>query len=123
MLAAAGTTNRSMPANLARNNMDMTHLPEPAEREFWRSATCTVWVGLAADGVLRFSGYDRAHLDGYEYILSVPAAAFPALRVALGVPADADLLDAVCAAADMIMAAGERSWLQAHGIAADLQTW
>ena len=123
MLAAAGTTNRSMSANLARENMGMTFMSGPAEREFWRSPTCTVSVGYGVTGALVFSGYDRAHLDGYEYHVSVEPDAFAVLRAALGVAADADVVDAVCAAADTIMAVGERSWLQSRGIPGELQTW
>ena len=92
-------------------------------RVFWRSPTCTLWVSHGADGILRFSGYDRAHLDGYQYTVSVQPFSFPALRRALGVDAAADLVDAVCGAVEQIMAVGERSWLQGHGIPADLQTW
>lgn len=44
MLAAAGTTNRSMPANLARQNVATT----AAEREFWRPATGAVWAAAEA---------------------------------------------------------------------------
>lgn len=70
-----------------------------------------------------FSGYDRAHLDGYEYHVSVEQVDFAALRSALGVGANAELLDAVCAAADTIMAVGERGWLQSHGVPCEVQTW
>jgi len=108
-----------MPANLARQNGGVTS----AEREFWRSATCTVWVSLGPTGAVVFAGFDRAYLDGYEYHVSVEPEDLPALRAALGVGPDADLLDAVCAAADTIMAVGERSWLQSHGVPCALQVW
>lgn len=94
-----------------------------AEREFWRSATCTVWVSYGSAGALVFAGYDRAYLDGYEYHVSVDPEDLPALRAALGVDPDADLLDAVCGAAEEIMAVGERSWLQSRGVRCDLQSW
>jgi hypothetical protein len=94
-----------------------------AEREFWRSSTCTVWVGYGVTGTLVFSGYDRAHLDGYEYYVSVEPVDFPALRSVLGVAADADVLEAVCGAAEQIMAVGERSWLQSAGIPGELRVW
>lgn len=93
------------------------------EREFWRSATCTVWVSRGLTGALVFAGYDSAYLDGYEYHVSVDAEDFPALRAALGVTEQVDVLDAVCAAADTIMAVGERRWLQSHGVPCELQTW
>lgn len=94
-----------------------------AEREFWRGAGATVWVGYDDAGALRFSGYDRAHLGGYEYTVTVEQTHFPALRYALGVSGEADVLDAVCAAVADIMPGGERRWLAAHGIASRLQTW
>lgn len=108
-----------MPANLARQNGGVTS----AEREFWRSATCTVRLTYGPTGALVFAGYDRAYLDGYEYEVSVGPEDFPALRTALGAGPDADLLDAVCAAAHEIMAVGERRWLQSHGVPCELQTW
>ncbi len=92
------------------------------ERVFWRGAACTVWVGYDAAGALVFSGYDRAHLDGYEYSVVVAPDQFPALRRALGVAAAADVVDAVCAHVDDIMPGGERSWLDAHGIGCELRT-
>ncbi len=87
-----------------------------ADREFWRGGDATVRIGFDDTGALRFSGYDRAHLDGYEYVITVAVAEFPALRRALGVSEDADVLDAVCAHVGQIMPGGERSWLHAHGI-------
>jgi hypothetical protein len=93
------------------------------EREFWRGASCTIWVGYDTAGALRFIGYDRVHLDGYEYTITVQRTQFPALRQALGAAPDVDVLDAVCARVDDIMATDERSWLRAHGIPCDLQTW
>jgi hypothetical protein len=108
-----------MPANLARQNVAMT----AAQREFWRSGTCTVWVGYGLTGALVFDGYDRAHLDGYEYHVSVEPTDFPVLRSVLGAAGDADVVDAVCAAAEEIMAVGERRWLQTAGIPCELQVW
>ena len=93
-----------------------------AERVFWRSPTCTVWVRYGPDGTLVFHGEDRAHLDGYEYEVSVRPDVFPALRSALGVGPHDDVVDAVCGAADTIMAVGEHGWLRAHGVPAAVQT-
>jgi hypothetical protein len=103
--------------------MDMTDMSGPADRVFWRSATCTVRVGHGPGGALVFTGDDRAHLDGYEYRVSVEPDAFAALRSALGVAADADIAEAVCAAVEEIMAVGERSWLQSRGIPCELHVW
>jgi len=94
-----------------------------AEREFWRSATCTVRVRHERTGALVFSGYDRAHLGGYEYLVTVRPEDLPAVRAALGVGPHADMLDALCAAVEEIMAVGERSWLCSRGVPCDLQTW
>ena len=90
------------------------------ERVFWRTDTCTVWVGLAdtpADGgELVFNGWDRVYLDGYEYSIAVESDQFDILRAALGAGPGAEVVDLVCAHADEIMARGERSWLQDRGI-------
>ncbi len=86
------------------------------ERVFWRSDTATVRVGYNEAGELEFFGYDRAHLDGYEYTISVAAHEFVKLRAALGADSGVDVVDLVCAHADEIMAVGERSWLDDHGI-------
>lgn len=89
------------------------------QRVFWRSSTCTVWVGReGADGsgALVFSGQDTAHLDGYEYSITVPADQFAALRRALGAGPTADVVELVCRHVDTIMARGERAWLDDHGI-------
>ena len=56
------------------------------ERVFWRTETCTVWVGCADGGELVFNGWDRVYLD------------------------------LVCARAAEMMARGERSWLLDRGI-------
>jgi len=94
------------------------------ERVFWRTdsppqaggAPCTVWVGYDDGGALIFSGLDRAHLDGYEYTITVAPDQFDVLRRVLGAAQDADVVDLVCAHAGEIMARGERTWLDDHGI-------
>ena len=86
------------------------------ERVFWRTATCTVWVGYADGGELVFNGDDRVYLDGYEYSITVEPDQFDRLRAALGAEPGADVVDLLCAHADEIMARGERSWLADRGI-------
>ncbi len=86
------------------------------ERVFWRTDTCTVWVGCADGGELVFNGADRVHLDGYEYSITVEPDQFDRLRAAVGAQPTADVVDLVCAHADEIMARGERSWLADRGI-------
>jgi hypothetical protein len=86
------------------------------ERVFWRNADCTVWVSYNEAGELVFTGEDRAYLDGYEYWVAVPPHQFDRVRAILGAGRDADVLDLVCAHVDDIMALGERSWLDHHGI-------
>jgi len=86
------------------------------ERVFWRTDTCTVWVGYTDGGELVFIGYDRVYLDGYEYEITVAPDQFDTLRGALGGQPGADVVDLVCAHVDVIMARGERSWLEDRGI-------
>jgi hypothetical protein len=87
-----------------------------AERVFWRSDTYTVWVSQADGGALVFNGEDRQYLDGYEYAITVDPDQFDKLRRALAADGAVDVVDLVCAHADEIMARGERSWLDDHGI-------
>lgn len=88
-----------------------------SERVFWRTDTCTVWVGYDDTGVLFFNGDDRAYLGGYEYTVTVAPDQFDALRRVLDADPAADVVDLVCAHVDAIMARGERTWLDDHGIA------
>ena len=87
------------------------------ERVFWRTETCTVWVGYDDAGALVFSGFDRNYLDGYEYQVTVAPDQFDALRRALDADGAVDVVDLVCAHVGEIMARGERTWLDDHGIA------
>jgi hypothetical protein len=87
-----------------------------AERVFWRSGSCAVWVSYGVGGALVFNGDDRQYLDGYEYSITVAPDQFDKLRRALAADGAADVLGPVCAHADEIMARGERSWLDDHGI-------
>ncbi|SEH51824.1 hypothetical protein SAMN04489835_0864 [Mycolicibacterium rutilum] len=86
------------------------------ERRFWRTDTCSVWVGYDDDGALVFTGEDSGHLDGYEYEVTVGADQFDELRRALGADPAADVVDLVCRHAEEIMARGERTWLHDRGI-------
>jgi hypothetical protein len=86
------------------------------ERVFWRTDTCTVWVGYDEVGALVFSGDDRQYLDGYEYTITVAPDQFDALRRVLGADPAADVVDLVSAHSDEIMARGERTWLDDQGI-------
>jgi hypothetical protein len=85
------------------------------ERVFWRSETCSVWVGYDEAGALVFSGIDREHLDGYEYSITVAPDQFDKLRLALRADPAADVVDLVCDHVG-IMLRGERTWLDEHGI-------
>jgi len=88
--------------------------------------SCTVTLTRTDDGLL-FSGHDLAAFGepghDYEYYASVPEAAFPAMRTALGVPTDADVLAALLANVDQIMPAGEVTWLKRHGIEHSVSVW
>jgi hypothetical protein len=56
------------------------------------------------------------YLDGYEYAITVARDQFDKLRRALAADRAVDVVDLVCAHADEIIARGERSWLDDHGI-------
>jgi hypothetical protein len=86
------------------------------QRVFWRSDTCSVWVGYDDDGRLVFNGFDRVHLDGYEYSIAVAPDQFDKLRLAFGADAAVDVADLVCEHVGDIMSRGERTWLDEHGI-------
>ena len=90
-----------------------------SERVFWRNDSCTVWVGYDDAGALVFEGRDRKYLDGYEYTIIVAPHQFDSLRRALRAEAGVDVVDLVCAHVDEIMARGERTWLDDHGIERD----
>ena len=83
----------------------------PIERVFWRSdsppqaggAPSTVRVSYDDTGAPVFYGDESAYMGdkGHNYEYAGP---------------DADVLDPVCAHVDEIIARGERSWLDDHGI-------
>jgi hypothetical protein len=73
-------------------------------------------VSYGDGGALVFKGDDRQYLDGYEYSITVAPDQFDKLRRTLTAEGAADVVDLVCAHADEIMARGERSWLDDHGI-------
>jgi hypothetical protein len=93
------------------------------ERLFWRSGPSSVRVGYDGEGRLVFSGEDRAHLDGYEYTVTVAPDQFTKLRGALGADPAADVVDLVCEHVEAIMARGERTWLDDQGIERDFQAY
>ena len=84
------------------------------------------WV-TRSDGALEFDGHDlRAFGTAgheYEYVVRVPATQFAAVRGALGVEADAELLAELVAHADDIMPTGEVAWLRRNGIEHEVSVW
>jgi hypothetical protein len=86
------------------------------ERVFSRTDSYTMPVGYDDGGALVFNGDERSYLgepgSSYEYWVTVPPHQFDALRRALA----ADVLDLVCAHVGEVMARGERTWLDDHGI-------
>jgi hypothetical protein len=90
---------------------------------FWRSESCVVMVGYAADGSLEFHGDDVAAFGtpghGYEYFITVAPEQFAALRRAL----DVDVLRAVVARVDDVMTEGESSWLERRGVEHRRNVW
>jgi hypothetical protein len=93
-----------------------------AERMFIDRGSCRVWISMP-EGRLRLSGQDFGGFMGtseYEYDITVEPEQFAAIRLALGVPADADIVDAMCANADEIYTRAETTWLAEHGIPFDV---
>jgi hypothetical protein len=81
------------------------------ERVFWRSGTASVWVGYDSEGLLVFSGEDRAHLEAYEYTVTVAPDQFGELRRMLDADPAADVVDLVCKHVDASWrAANARGW-------------
>ena len=72
------------------------------------------------DGALVFHGEDSAYMGEpghtYEYWVTVQADQFPKLRRTLAAEPGVDVVDLVCSRVEEIMARGERSWLDDHGI-------
>ena len=80
-----------------------------------------MWVGYDDGGALVFNGDERAYLaEPGSSLLRVrgdrAAHQFDALRRAVAADPAADVLDLVCAHVGEIMARGERTWLDDHGI-------
>ena len=94
---------------------------------FWRSESCVVMVCYPADGSLEFHGDDVSAFGtpghAYEYYVTVAPEQFAALRRALDVDDEADVLRAVLARVDDVMAVGESSWLQRHGVEHARNVW
>lgn len=84
-------------------------------------------VGYRADGALEFSGHDvRAFGTAgyeYEYVIVVASDQFDAVRRALGVAPDADVLSAVLGRVGDIMPGGEAAWLTRHGVRFETTVW
>ena len=71
------------------------------------------------DGSVRLSGQDLGGFlgfDEYEYWITVQSSDFPRIRDALGAAPGADIVDLLCANADMIYSRGERTWFESIGI-------
>ena len=79
-----------------------------------------MWVGYDDAGALVFSSDERAYLGepgcSYEYWVTVAPDQFDALRRVFGDNRVSDVVDLVCSHAGEIMARGERTWLDDHGI-------
>ena len=88
-----------------------------ASRVFIKRGTCKVWIEMV-DGSVRLSGQDLGGFlgfDEYEYWITVQSSDFPRIRDALGATPDADVVDLLCANADMIYSRGERTWFESIG--------
>lgn len=95
-------------------------------REIYRSETLVVRAGFDDDGRLAIDGQDfggHPMFEEYEYFIRIERDYFAALRMALGGASGADLIDLLAARGNDLGRRGEATWLRAHGIPFDLQTW
>ena len=87
-------------------------------RVFIQRGTCHVDISMAGEAA-RLSGQDLggfAGADEYEYWITIQSEDFPVIRSALGAGPDDDVIEVLCANAEMIFTKGERTWLRAIGI-------
>lgn len=95
-------------------------------RVFTEKGTACVWIALTSAGALRLSGQDFCGFAGtteYEYFITVQPDDFATIRTALHESPDADIIEAMCAQADMIFAMGEATWLKSLGITFGFANW
>ncbi len=95
-------------------------------QEIYRRGTITVWVKYDDEGRLAIDAQDlggHPAFEEYEYFVRILPGDFSELRQALDGEVDDDVLDLIVANADTICRTGETTWLKAHGIPYDLNTW
>lgn len=86
-----------------------------------RGSLC-VWISPTEFGGLALNGQDLGGVSGtseYEYSITVAPDDLAIVRRALGGPPDADVIELMCANAEIIHGAGELSWLESLGIEVD----
>lgn len=84
----------------------------------WEAGTLRVTAETRADGSVLISGQDFGHplCEEYEYWITVRTGDVPALVAALGGAEGADVLDLLEQHAEGIVRAGEKTWLEGHGV-------
>ena len=84
----------------------------------WSAGTLRVDAELGADGAVEIAGQDFGHpmCDEYEYWITVSPSDVPALVTALGGADGDDVLVLLASRAEEIVRAGEKSWIESHGI-------
>ncbi len=92
------------------------------KRVFKEQGTCCVWISITEHGDLLLNGQDLGGVAGaseYEYAIAVKLSDFGTIREALHGSADADIVELMCANAQMIFSSGEQTWLEGLGIETD----
>ena len=91
----------------------------------WSQNGLLVTAKLADDGELTISGHDLSGVvyEEYEYWITVPAPAIPAIVRALGGRDCDDVLSLLAANGERIVNTGEASWLMGLGIDFGFHSW
>ena len=95
-------------------------------RVFKERGELCVWIEIRKDGDLLLSGQDLGGFmgaDEYEYFITVHPEDFPTIRAALGGSPDEDIVELMCAHADVITSVGEATWLKGLGITYDFANY
>ncbi len=79
-----------------------------------------------SDGDLLISGHDLNGFldqDEYEYLITLPASQFSAVRNALGASTTAGVIGLMVARGEQIVTSVEQKWFTEHGIDCRVQTY
>ena len=91
----------------------------------WSANGLTVEASLGEDGEVTISGHDLSGqlFDEYEYAITVPATAVPRVVRALGGSRADEVLVLLQRHGELIVRAGETSWLRGLGVEAGFWSW